>query len=151
MEPVAEELAEQLEDGAQDEQEPAAGNVAAQRRLGRTQLVAIPIVFTPWPGAAGRSLGAAGRLPSRIKRQGLTDALTGPPNRTLLYDRADQAMRQADRELAPAALALIDLDRFKEVNDTLGHHSGDQLTPWPASAATSSRSSSRASRPERVR
>ncbi|HKP99912.1 MAG TPA: bifunctional diguanylate cyclase/phosphodiesterase [Actinomycetes bacterium] len=49
------------------------------------------------------------------------------PNRTLLYDRTGQAMREADRGLVPAALALIDLDRFKEVNDTLGHHYGDQL------------------------
>ena len=46
VEPVAEELAEKLEDGAQDEQEQAAASVAAQRELGRTQLVAVPIVFT---------------------------------------------------------------------------------------------------------
>ncbi|HJW60610.1 MAG TPA: diguanylate cyclase, partial [Actinomycetota bacterium] len=55
------------------------------------------------------------------------DALTGLPNRTLLRDRLGQAIRQADRELVPAALLLLDLDRFKEVNDTLGHHYGDQL------------------------
>jgi diguanylate cyclase (GGDEF)-like protein len=55
------------------------------------------------------------------------DALTGLPNRTLFRDRTDQAIRLADRELTPAALLLLDLDRFKEVNDTLGHHYGDQL------------------------
>jgi EAL domain-containing protein (putative c-di-GMP-specific phosphodiesterase class I) len=48
--------------------------------------------------------------------------LTGLPNRALLRDRTDQAIYQADRELVPAALLLIDLDRFREVNDTLGHH-----------------------------
>jgi diguanylate cyclase (GGDEF)-like protein len=61
------------------------------------------------------------------QHQALHDALTGLPNRTLLRDRAGQAIRQSDRELVPTALLLIDLDRFKEVNDTLGHHYGDRL------------------------
>jgi diguanylate cyclase len=64
---------------------------------------------------------------AKTQHQALHDALTGLPNRALLRDRTDQAIHQADRELAPAALLLIDLDRFKEVNDTLGHHHGDQL------------------------
>jgi diguanylate cyclase len=61
------------------------------------------------------------------QHQALHDGLTGLPNRALLRDRTDQAIHQADRELVPAALLLIDLDRFKEVNDTLGHHYGDRL------------------------
>jgi diguanylate cyclase len=64
---------------------------------------------------------------AKTQHQALHDALTGLPNRTLLRERTDQAIHQADRELVPAALLLIDLDRFKEVNDTLGHHLGDQL------------------------
>jgi diguanylate cyclase len=65
---------------------------------------------------------------ARLRERAAThDALTGLPNRTLFRDRTDQAMRQAKRELTPTALLLIDLDRFKEVNDTLGHHYGDQL------------------------
>jgi diguanylate cyclase len=57
----------------------------------------------------------------------LHDALTGLPNRSLLADRFDQALRAGKRNGSTTALLLIDLDRFKEVNDTLGHHVGDQL------------------------
>ena len=57
----------------------------------------------------------------------LHDALTGLPNRTLLADRFEQALRAGTRNSSATALLLIDLDRFKEVNDTLGHHVGDEL------------------------
>jgi GGDEF domain-containing protein len=60
-------------------------------------------------------------------RQALHDPLTGLPNRELFADRVGQAIRSADRQLRPAALLLLDLDRFKDVNDTLGHHHGDRL------------------------
>ncbi|HEX6676128.1 MAG TPA: EAL domain-containing protein [Actinomycetes bacterium] len=63
----------------------------------------------------------------RLVRQALHDPLTGLPNRELFADRVGQAIRSSDRELRPAALLLLDLDRFKDVNDTLGHHHGDQL------------------------
>jgi diguanylate cyclase len=63
----------------------------------------------------------------RLVRQTLHDPLTGLPNRELFADRVGQSIRTADRELRPAALLLLDLDRFKEVNDTLGHHHGDLL------------------------
>ena len=61
------------------------------------------------------------------RHQALHDGLTGLPNRALFADRVEQATRTADRELQPAALLLLDLDRFKDVNDTLGHHQGDVL------------------------
>ena len=55
------------------------------------------------------------------------DALTGLPNRTLLQDRFVRALQAGKRDSTTTGLLLIDLDRFKEVNDTLGHHYGDRL------------------------
>ena len=62
-----------------------------------------------------------------LQQQALHDALTGLPNRALLNDRLAHALAVAARERTPLALFLMDLDRFKEVNDTLGHDAGDDL------------------------
>jgi diguanylate cyclase (GGDEF)-like protein len=61
------------------------------------------------------------------EHQSLHDPLTGLPNRVLFADRISQAIRTAARSGDEVAVFLMDLDRFKEVNDTLGHHSGDLL------------------------
>jgi diguanylate cyclase (GGDEF)-like protein/PAS domain S-box-containing protein len=63
----------------------------------------------------------------KAEHQALHDGLTGLPNRTLFRDRAQQAVVRSNRDGSGFAVMLIDLDRFKEVNDTLGHHSGDLL------------------------
>jgi len=62
-----------------------------------------------------------------IWKQANFDSLTGLPNRNMFHDRLAQEMLKADRDKRPLALLLIDLDQFKEVNDTLGHDTGDLL------------------------
>jgi diguanylate cyclase (GGDEF)-like protein/PAS domain S-box-containing protein len=63
----------------------------------------------------------------RLARMAQFDALTGLPNRTLLQDRLGQSIVQSRRRRLHAGVLFVDLDRFKLVNDTLGHHQGDVL------------------------
>src|SRR5215218_1843817 len=68
-----------------------------------------------------------GRAAIATEHQSLHDALTGLPNRTLFRDRIEQAITSGRRADVASAVMLIDLDHFKEINDTLGHHAGDRL------------------------
>jgi diguanylate cyclase (GGDEF)-like protein/PAS domain S-box-containing protein len=63
----------------------------------------------------------------RVQHLAHHDPLTGLPNRTLISDRMHQALAYARRDNAMLALMFLDLDKFKPVNDTLGHEVGDQL------------------------
>ncbi len=62
-----------------------------------------------------------------IWKQANFDVLTGLPNRHMFHDRLEQELKKAKRTNLPLALMLIDLDHFKEINDTLGHAMGDLL------------------------
>ncbi|MDX6517011.1 MAG: hypothetical protein QOH73_2677 [Gaiellaceae bacterium] len=63
----------------------------------------------------------------RSEHQALHDALTGLPNRVLFQDRIEQGLLQAERDGGRIGVLLLDLDHFKEINDTLGHASGDHV------------------------
>jgi len=62
-----------------------------------------------------------------IRHQAFHDPLTALPNRTLLFDRLSQALAATTRDGSSVGLLLLDLNQFKEINDTLGHAYGDQL------------------------
>jgi diguanylate cyclase len=76
------------------------------------------------------SVSVSRRLRQQVKENKFLaehDALTDLPNRSLFHQRAEEAVVHAVKTDSRAAIAIVDLDRFKEVNDTLGHESGDQL------------------------
>ena len=74
-----------------------------------------------------RDITARKESEETIWKQANFDALTGLPNRHMFHDRLGQELKKAKRTNLPLALMLIDLDHFKEINDTLGHAMGDLL------------------------
>ncbi len=78
----------------------------------------------------GRQVGqfmARRQAEERVRRLAHYDELTGLPNRRMFHDRLEHALAQVQRHARPLAILFIDLDRFKNINDTLGHAAGDQV------------------------
>jgi diguanylate cyclase (GGDEF)-like protein len=89
-------------------------------RLVRDQMLRLEEVIT----TRTRGLEAANQ---QLRHLATHDPLTGLPNRVLLDDRLNQAIAHADRDMRAFAVLVCDLDRFKLINDSLGHRAGDEL------------------------
>jgi len=75
----------------------------------------------------GRAVEAAQRLLRELREQTIRDPLTSLYNRRFLQDYLERELIRAKRERAPLALIMMDLDRFKRLNDSAGHQAGDQV------------------------
>lgn len=90
------------------------------------------IALGPLAGETGivaviRDITDRRRLEALLEHQALHDPLTNLANRTLFFDRLNQSIRLGKRERGQVALVMLDLDRFKEVNDAFGHAVGDAV------------------------
>lgn len=92
------------------------GNIARNRHTGKLEIRGVT-----------RDITERRRNEARIQQLAHFDQLTGLPNRALLRDRFVQLQALAERHHRPYALLFLDLDHFKNINDTLGHDAGDQL------------------------
>jgi diguanylate cyclase len=134
VEPAAVELAGVLREGAGGEHDQVSAHVAQLGHLSGMIVLAAPALFTvggalligSWFLLAGYQRRHELHLAER-RHEALHDPLTSLPNRVLFRDRVEQAVRAEGWEHDQGAVLLLDLDRFKEVNDALGHHHGDAL------------------------
>jgi diguanylate cyclase (GGDEF)-like protein len=94
--------------------------------IGVLQLVLLTLYLSLFPLLRRVTARLRGQV-EQIEKLALYDALTGLANRRLFHDRLEQAFLSAQRTGTGFSLMLLDLDRFKEINDTLGHQTGDAV------------------------
>ena len=100
------------------------------RTTATAQAVAAAVLLAVLGAAAAMAFAWWRRLRKEevlSQHRAMHDELTGLPNRLVLHDRLEQALLTSNREGASTALVVLDLDRFKEINDSLGHDYGDLL------------------------
>src|ERR1043166_1976600 len=117
------------------EHRPFVAEATAQRKDGsefELDLELVPVVdagaLTHWV-AFVRDISAEKSQVSKLRHQAMHDGLTNLPNRTMLFETLNREIDRARETKSTLALLLMDLDRFKEVNDTFGHQFGDLLLP----------------------
>lgn len=98
-------------------------------RIDLMSLMLFGVGFFVWVVTRGslRTIQFMARAADAERRRSLHDPLTGLANRTLLHERIQYSLVLAERQATPVAVLLLDLNRFKDVNDALGHQSGDAL------------------------
>ena len=114
------------------------GALDGQERMGVADFgsVVLETHMSPLRDGDGAAIGVLGvsidvtereRAEQRLSHMALHDSLTALPNRSLFLDRLEHALARAKREQTRCCVLFIDLDRFKRINDSLGHRAGDQI------------------------
>jgi diguanylate cyclase (GGDEF)-like protein len=104
-----------------------AGPLAGVIALGTFGILSITLIISAYDGHSARLADSLRSANEQLRSMALHDNLTALPNRSLLEDRLDQAIRHADRNKGRFAVLFVDLDEFKPVNDRYGHRIGDEL------------------------
>ena len=126
-EPKFAELEDLVVNGAATQQVKVSDRIADLRRTSRLLTILTPIVFLIGFVMLAVFILVLRSYRRQIRRRALVDPLTGMATRAVLLDAANDAIVAARRRGRQSAVAVFDVDHFNEINDTLGHHCGDEV------------------------